>query len=107
MKAAFIGIGRMGQAMVTRLLAAKHDVAVFNRTIEKSAPLVEAGATAVTSIGDAARYSEVIFTMLSDDDALHDVVFQKDGLLDTLPAKRIHICAGTHGIPVLRKIKAA
>jgi 3-hydroxyisobutyrate dehydrogenase-like beta-hydroxyacid dehydrogenase len=107
MKAAFIGIGRMGQAMVTRLLAAKHEVAVFNRTVEKSAPLVEAGATAVTSIGDAGRYSEVIFTMLSDDDALHDVVFQKDGLLDSLPAKRIHVCAGTHGIPVLRKIKAA
>jgi 3-hydroxyisobutyrate dehydrogenase-like beta-hydroxyacid dehydrogenase len=44
--------------------------------------------------------------MLADNAALEDVVF-KQGLLDVLPKGGIHICAGTHGIPVIRKIKEA
>ena len=32
MKVGFIGTGRMGGAMVRRLLDAKHDVGVYNRT---------------------------------------------------------------------------
>ena len=44
--------------------------------------------------------------MLADDTALEDVVFRQ-GLLDALPKGGIHVCAGTHGIPVIRKIKAA
>ena len=34
MKVGFIGLGRMGQAMATRMLQAGHDLAVFNRTPE-------------------------------------------------------------------------
>ena len=44
--------------------------------------------------------------MLADDAALEDVVYQQ-GLLAALPEGSIHICAGTHGIPVIRKIKKA
>ena len=44
--------------------------------------------------------------MLADDTALEDVVFRQ-GLLDALPKGGIHVCAGTHGIPVIRKIKGA
>ena len=44
MKVGFIGTGRMGQAMVRRLLEAKHDVGVYNRTPEKAKPLADAGA---------------------------------------------------------------
>src|SRR3954471_13590681 len=106
MKVGFIGTGRMGQAMVRRLLEAKHDVGVYNRTAEKAKPLAEAGAKIVGSIADAARYGDVVYTMLADDAALEDVVFQQ-GLLDALPKGGIHICAGTHGIPVIRKLKKA
>ena len=45
--------------------------------------------------------------MLADDAALEDVVFQDGGLLQSLPKGGIHICAGTHGVPVIRKLKAA
>jgi len=104
MKLGFIGTGRMGGAMVARLLAAKHEVGVFNRTPEKAKPLADAGAKIVASVADAARYGDVIYTMLADDAALEDVVFRQ-GLLDSLPKGGIHVCAGTHGIPVIRKIK--
>jgi 3-hydroxyisobutyrate dehydrogenase-like beta-hydroxyacid dehydrogenase len=106
MKVGFIGTGRMGGAMVRRLLEAKHDVGVYNRTAEKAKPLTDAGAKLVKSIADAARYGEITYTMLADDAALEDVVFQQ-GLLASLPKGGIHVCAGTHGIPVIRKIKQA
>ena len=106
MKVGFIGTGRMGGAMVRRLLEAKHDVGVYNRTPEKAKPLADAGAKIVGSVADAARFGDVIYTMLADDTALEDVV-SRQGLLDTLPKGGIHVCAGTHGIPVIRKIKEA
>jgi 3-hydroxyisobutyrate dehydrogenase-like beta-hydroxyacid dehydrogenase len=104
MKLGFIGTGRMGGAMVGRLLAARHEVGVYNRTPAKVKPLADAGAKIVASVADAARFGDVIYTMLADDAALEDVVFRQ-GLLDALPKSGIHVCAGTHGIPVIRKIK--
>jgi 3-hydroxyisobutyrate dehydrogenase-like beta-hydroxyacid dehydrogenase len=107
MKVGFIGAGRMGQAMVLRLVAAGHDVGIYNRTAEKAKPLVDAGARLLVSIADAARYGDAVYTMLADDAALEDVVFRDGGLLDSVPKAGIHICAGTHGISVIRKLKAA
>jgi 3-hydroxyisobutyrate dehydrogenase-like beta-hydroxyacid dehydrogenase len=107
MKVAFIGTGRMGRAMAGRLLEAKHDVGVYNRTPEKTAELAAAGAKILASIAEAARYGEAVFTMLADDAALQDVAEQKNGLLQSLPKDGIHICAGTHGVGVIRKLEAA
>jgi 3-hydroxyisobutyrate dehydrogenase-like beta-hydroxyacid dehydrogenase len=45
--------------------------------------------------------------MLADDAALEDVAERKDGLLQSLPAGHIHVCAGTHGVQVIRKLNAA
>ncbi|MBX9842440.1 MAG: NAD(P)-dependent oxidoreductase [Xanthobacteraceae bacterium] len=106
MKLGFIGTGRMGGAMVGRLLAAGHDVGIYNRTPAKAKPLTDAGAKLAASIADAARYGDVVYSMLADDAALEDVVFRQ-GLLDALPRGGIHVCAGTHGIPAIRRIKEA
>ena len=94
MKVGFIGTGRMGGAMVRRLLEAKHDVGVYNRTPEKAKPLADAGAKILASVADAARYGDVVYTMLADDAALEDVVFQK-GLLDVAAEGR-HPCLRRH-----------
>jgi 3-hydroxyisobutyrate dehydrogenase-like beta-hydroxyacid dehydrogenase len=107
MKIGFLGLGRMGGAMVRRLCQAGHDVAVYNRTPEKARALAEAGAKVVGSIAEAANYGEAVFTMLADDAALQEVAERKDGLLQSLPAGRMHICAGTHGVQVIRRINAA
>ncbi len=107
MKVGFIGTGRMGSAMVRRMLDAKHDVGVYNRSPDKAKPLADAGAKIVGSIAEAARYGDIVYTMLADDAALEDVVFQNSGLLASLPKGGIHVCAGTHGIPVIRKVKKA
>jgi 3-hydroxyisobutyrate dehydrogenase-like beta-hydroxyacid dehydrogenase len=107
MKVGFIGTGRMGQAMARRLIEAKHDLGVFNRTLDKIKGLVDAGAKAMVSLAQAARYGEAVFTMLADDAALDDVAGREGGLLESLPKGGIHICSGTHGIGVIRKLKAA
>ena len=107
MKVGFLGLGRMGSAMARRLCEAGHDVAVYNRTPEKARALAEAGAKVVGSIAEAANYGEAVFTMLADDAALEDVAERKDGLLQSLPTGRIHICAGTHGVQVIRKLNSA
>ena len=107
MKVGFLGLGRMGSAMARRLCEAGHDVAVYNRTPEKARALAEAGAKVVGSIAEAAHYGEAVFTMLADDAALEDVAERKDGLLQSLPTGRVHICAGTHGVQVIRKLNSA
>jgi 3-hydroxyisobutyrate dehydrogenase-like beta-hydroxyacid dehydrogenase len=106
MKVGFIGTGRMGRAMARRLIEAGHDVTVFNRTAARAAELVQAGARSAASLAHAARHGEAVFTMLADDAALDDVA-ERGGLLESLPKGGIHICSGTHGIGVIRKLKAA
>ncbi|CAA9243285.1 MAG: 2-hydroxy-3-oxopropionate reductase [uncultured Acidimicrobiales bacterium] len=79
-KAAFCGLGRMGVPMAARLLEAGHDVAVWNRTPERGASLVENGASQATSPAEAAAGAEVVITMLADPQALELVVFGEDGV---------------------------
>ena len=107
MKVAFVGTGRMGQAMANRLLAAGHDLAAYNRTAEKTRALAAAGAKVLRSIAEAACYGEAVFTMLADDAALDDVAYQTGGLLQSLPAGGIHLCAGTHSVGIIQKLEAA
>ena len=42
-KIAFLGLGQMGTPMATRLLAAGHELTVWNRTIERAEPLRDNG----------------------------------------------------------------
>ncbi len=54
MQIAMIGLGRMGANMARRLLAAGHDVVVYDRDPSSAAPLVEAGARAVDDLSGLA-----------------------------------------------------
>ena len=74
-KLAFCGLGRMGEPMAGRLLEAGHDLAVWNRTRERTDGLVDRGARRAESPADAAGGAEGVFTMLSTPEALEAVVF--------------------------------
>ena len=106
MKVGFIGTGRMGQAMCRRIIEAGHDLAVYDRVPEQIVPVVEAGAKAMDSLGEAAHYGEAVVTMLPDDAALDAVAVQPNGLLESLPQGGIHICAGTHSVAIIQKLEA-
>jgi 3-hydroxyisobutyrate dehydrogenase-like beta-hydroxyacid dehydrogenase len=105
MKAGFIGVGRMGQAMARRLLDGGHDLGVYNRTVEKLKPLLGLGAKALDSIKAAATYGEAAFTMLADDAAVKEVAGKPAGLVESLPRGGIHICAGTHSVACIAELK--
>ncbi|MDX6359238.1 MAG: hypothetical protein QOH37_2292 [Nocardioidaceae bacterium] len=76
----WIGAGRMGSALVTRLLGAGFDVAVYNRTKAKAAALVEHGATVVDRPVELAD-RDVVFSMVSASADLLAVTSGEDGLL--------------------------
>jgi 3-hydroxyisobutyrate dehydrogenase len=79
-KIGWIGLGRMGEAMVKRLTKAGHSVSVWNRTASKAAPLVEYGATIAGSKQDLAT-CDFVFTMVSTTDDLKQVLFGDGGLV--------------------------
>lgn len=76
----WVGAGRMGHALAGRLLAAGHDVAVFNRTRAKAESLTEAGATVVDAPAELAD-REVVFTMVAGPDDFQEVVLGPAGVL--------------------------
>jgi 3-hydroxyisobutyrate dehydrogenase len=80
LKLGWIGTGRMGYAMVSRLLKHGCDVAVYNRTRSKAEPLTALGATVVNSPADLAN-RDIVFTMVSGPDDLIEVVSGASGVL--------------------------
>jgi 3-hydroxyisobutyrate dehydrogenase len=69
----WVGAGRMGHALVSRLLSAGCDVAVYNRTREKCLDLADIGATIVDSVADLAD-RDIVFTMVAGSADVEEVV---------------------------------
>ena len=97
----------MGQAMARRLLAAGHDLVVWNRTPGRLGELLDLGATMADSIAQAASLGAPVITMLADDDALAQVAQGPGGLIESLPPGGLHIAMGTHRSDTIRGLTAA
>jgi 3-hydroxyisobutyrate dehydrogenase len=76
----WIGAGRMGAAMATRLAKAGTKVTVWNRTRAKAEPLAEFGCSIADSIAEL-RGMDVVFTMVSTNKDLEQVLLGDGGLL--------------------------
>jgi 2-hydroxy-3-oxopropionate reductase len=74
MKIAFIGTGLMGYPMAKNLLDKSLDLNVFSRTIEKAKPLEKFGAKISNSLSEAMKNTDLVITMLTDDDAVEKVL---------------------------------
>lgn len=105
MQLGFVGLGRMGRAMAERLLAAGHEVCVYNRNPEPAEALRVLGAQVCASPSDAAS-SGVVLSMLANDDVLVKLTRGSDGILAGLPADGIHIAMGTHGTVTIEELVA-
>ncbi|GAB4127100.1 MAG: NAD(P)-dependent oxidoreductase [Thermogutta sp.] len=90
----FIGIGQMGAAMVANWLAAGYSVRVYNRTAEKTEPLVQLGAVRVDSPAEAVPPSGIVMTCVSDDAALQSI-FADGAIFHRLGAEGIHVSMST------------
>jgi 3-hydroxyisobutyrate dehydrogenase len=80
-RVAFLGLGRMGAAMASRLLARGYELAVYNRTAERARPLVDAGATLAPTPRAACAGAAAIVSMTADDISSHAMWLGADGAL--------------------------
>ncbi|WLT30182.1 NAD(P)-binding domain-containing protein [Geothrix sp. PMB-07] len=107
MRIGFIGLGTMGQPMARNLLGLGHALTVYNRTPGRAKALLTLGAKEATSISDAVKEAEVAITMVSDDQAVSELVYGPGGLLQCLAPKAIHLCMSTISVETSAALASA
>ncbi|HET6169613.1 MAG TPA: NAD(P)-dependent oxidoreductase [Terracidiphilus sp.] len=106
MRVAFLGLGKMGSPMARRLLAAAHEVTVWNRTRERADALASHGASVAATPADAAVDAEAVLTMLFDDAAHEEVLFGASGVMEALKPGALHISLGTISVALSERLTA-
>jgi 3-hydroxyisobutyrate dehydrogenase-like beta-hydroxyacid dehydrogenase len=105
MHIAFLGLGKMGVAVARHLIEAKHELTVWNRTPERAQPLVALGARVADSPAEAVVDAEIIFTMVIDDAALRELLFEQ-GVLQAIPKGAIHVALSTISVGLSDELTA-
>src|SRR6266571_9452190 len=100
----FIGLGAMGGRVTKRLLDAGHTVIGYNRTKSKAQWLLDAGMQRADSPRAVAESADVVFTMVTNTNALHEVLRGPDGVLDGLGQGKIYIDMSTVSPNASRKL---
>jgi 3-hydroxyisobutyrate dehydrogenase len=75
MKLGLIGTGLMGKPIAQKLIEAKYEINIFNRTKSKTDDLVKLGAKVYSNILEFVENTDVIILMLSNYDAIDEVLF--------------------------------
>jgi 3-hydroxyisobutyrate dehydrogenase len=81
MRIGIAGLGRMGAAMGLRLMEVGHEVVVWNRTVDKTAPLVAAGAALAASPAELAGTVDTIITIVTHAEAQNAIFDGPQGVL--------------------------
>jgi 3-hydroxyisobutyrate dehydrogenase-like beta-hydroxyacid dehydrogenase len=81
-KIGFIGLGSMGTPMARHLLNAGYSVTVYARRPAAMEPLLTNGANAGASPADVASRSSIVLTMVTDTQAVEDVMLGKQGVVE-------------------------
>src|SRR3984957_13149685 len=87
----FIGLGSMGSRIAARLLAAGFQVSIFARNLAKRDAFKAKGATACDSVAELARSVDAVLSCVTDDQAVRDVYFGADGVLENVEPGTIAI----------------
>lgn len=91
MRIAFLGLGIMGKPMAQNLVKAGHEVKVWNRTPGK----IVGGAHGAATPKEAAKDAEIVWLCVSDTNAVEQVLFGKDGVIDSLKPGAIVVDSST------------
>ena len=89
---AFVGLGVMGYPMAGHLVAAGHEVTVYNRTASRAEAWVgvHGGSSAPTPAGAAAG-ADFVFVCVGNDDDVRSVTLAQSGVLESMAPRH---CAG-------------
>lgn len=102
MKVGFIGLGAMGSAMASNLVAAGHQVLVWNRSETAMQKLESLGAK-VMSTPDRAAQVDVLHSMLANDQAVREVILD-GGLVDAMDPGTVHVNHATISVALARQL---
>lgn len=104
MRVGFLGLGQMGMPMARHLLAAGHELAVWNRSEGRTEPLLREGAIAAGTPAEAELGADAVITMLFDDAAYEDVLFGPHGLMEALSPGMLHIACSTISVALSQRL---
>jgi 3-hydroxyisobutyrate dehydrogenase len=99
MRVGIAGLGKMGRVFVDRLLAAGHEVAVWNRSPGPAEEASEKGAAVATSPAELTSTSDVILTIVTDDKVFPAIYEGPNGLLASDPAGTLFVEMSTVAPP--------
>lgn len=94
-KTGWIGLGNMGIPMAQQLIKAGYPVTVYNRSKEKEASLKEMGAATASSPKELIQQTDIIFVMVSNDEAISEIFKGDGGLLSANASGKIIINMST------------
>lgn len=91
----YIGLGAMGGRVAKRLLEAGHTVTGYNRTRSKAQWLIDAGMRWADSPRAVTEAADIVFTMVTNTNALRAVFHGPNGILEGLRAGKVYIDMST------------
>jgi 3-hydroxyisobutyrate dehydrogenase-like beta-hydroxyacid dehydrogenase len=91
----FVGLGAMGQLIVPRLIAAGHRVTGWNRSRDKAEPLIAGGMAFADSPRAVAQACEIVFSIVTDANAVRAVALGPDGIMAGLARGGIYLDMST------------
>jgi 3-hydroxyisobutyrate dehydrogenase len=94
-KIGWIGLGTMGIPMSQQLIRAGYPVTVYNRSKEKEESLKAAGAATASSPKELIQQTDLVFIMVSNDEAIHDIFNGAEGLLSAKAGGKVIINMST------------
>ncbi len=107
-RVAILGLGAMGSRMARKLLDAGHQVAVYNRSPERARALEAEGATVAATPRQAAERSEMVISMVTDDDASRAIWLEEStGAIHGLGEGTIAIESSTLTLAWVRRLAEA
>ena len=107
MRIGFVGLGAMGSSMARKLIAAGHELIVYNRTRSRAELLAASGARNADRPRQAAAACDAVITMLADEAALESAVFDLQGILELLAPGKVHISCSTISVALSRRLAGA
>jgi 3-hydroxyisobutyrate dehydrogenase-like beta-hydroxyacid dehydrogenase len=92
--------------MALRLIAAGHELSVWNRTESRADPLIHEGAILAGTPAEAELGADAVITMLSDDAAYEEVLFGSNGVFEALSPGGLHISCSTISVALSERLTA-
>jgi 3-hydroxyisobutyrate dehydrogenase-like beta-hydroxyacid dehydrogenase len=109
MRIAFLGLGKMGLAIVPHL-AQGHTVTVWNRTPNAAKALTETGVKVAATPAEAVQDAEIVFSILLNDEAVEEVFLgsaSKPGVISSMQPGTPHVCLSTISVASSKRLATA